>query len=156
MKLVFEGDDRDQIEAMLARWSSVEDREDCEEFYVVLDDMGALLARLLASIPLSHAGVPAAETLRSLLDACSSNSSGDRLVAVIEEGGYEGSTCTHLIVPPGLDLRQAKAARRAWYDSIYLPALHAGTPIPFLSLIGWLLQSGAREATDAHIEESEL
>ncbi len=76
----------------------------------------------------------------------------ERIVALLSGGDWFDASVEHLIVPREMNLEAERNARRKWYEEIYCPALQTSNKVEYIDLSRWLIERGARQATETEVE----
>ena len=73
------------------------------------------------------------------------------LIALIGGGDWSDASVCHLVVTDDMDIVSEKKLYRDWYAKIYLPELKMNGQPHFMSFERWLLDRGAKNATENDI-----
>ena len=71
-----------------------------------------------------------------------------KITAIHGGGDWNDASAEYIILPPGMDIEKEKAARRVWYNTLYITKRDKN----FVTLYEWCLQRGARVPNDDELE----
>jgi len=98
--------------------------------------------------------VHALRIMRGVADVTIDN----RPITAIHSGGdWYDASADYLVLPEGMDFEMERKQWQVWLAERYHTGLEAGTKKPpYLNLVQWLLQRGAREPTDDELVIHEI
>ena len=75
-----------------------------------------------------------------------------KITALHSGGDWADASADYVILPAGTDVETLHAEYTKWYRTEYCPARKRGEQLSYLSFSEWLLEHGAREATEDELE----
>jgi hypothetical protein len=76
-----------------------------------------------------------------------------RLTAICGGGDWADASVDYLQTPIDMDLHSQRSEHDRWYREEYRPNLDKESAVPYIPIVQWLINNGARRATDNEISE---
>jgi hypothetical protein len=77
----------------------------------------------------------------------------EKLIALLGGGDWADASVEHVIIPTSMNLEAEKANYEKWYTEVYCPALQRRENPDYVQFCQWLIERGARLATENDVTE---